>query len=40
MGIFSVLVGALQMARAVSDPALSDELLAAGARAAMILARS
>lgn len=37
MGVFSVLVGALQLSRAVSDPALADEALAAGARAAMIL---
>jgi TetR/AcrR family transcriptional repressor of nem operon len=34
MGIFAVLVGALQLARAVEDPLMSDVILAAGVRAA------
>ena len=34
IGLFNVLVGNLQLARAVSDPALSDEILAAGIDAA------
>jgi TetR/AcrR family transcriptional regulator, transcriptional repressor for nem operon len=38
MGIFAVLVGALQLARAVEDPRMSDAILAAGVRAANTLA--
>ncbi|ANW03789.1 TetR/AcrR family transcriptional regulator [Bradyrhizobium icense] len=38
MGIFAVLVGALQLARAVEDPLMSDAILAAGVRAANTLA--
>lgn len=38
MGIFAVLVGALQLARAVEDPVMSDAILAAGVRAANTLA--
>jgi TetR/AcrR family transcriptional regulator, transcriptional repressor for nem operon len=38
MGIFAVLVGALQLARAVEDPFMSDAILAAGVRAANMLA--
>jgi TetR/AcrR family transcriptional regulator, transcriptional repressor for nem operon len=38
IGIFSVLVGALQLARAVEDPFMSDAILAAGVRAANMLA--
>lgn len=34
LGIFATLIGTLEMARAVSDPALSDRILAAGATAA------
>ncbi|MDE1675222.1 TetR/AcrR family transcriptional regulator [Nocardia gipuzkoensis] len=30
LGLFTILVATLQLARAVSDPALSDEILAAG----------
>lgn len=30
LGLFTILVASLQLARAVSDPALSDEVLAAG----------
>ena len=37
-GIFAVLVGSLQLARAVDDRAMSDEILAAGIRAATTLA--
>jgi TetR/AcrR family transcriptional regulator, transcriptional repressor for nem operon len=38
IGIYAVLVGALQLARAVDDRALSDDILAAGVRAATALA--
>lgn len=38
IGIYAVLVGALQLARAVDDRALSDDILAAGVRAATSLA--
>jgi TetR/AcrR family transcriptional repressor of nem operon len=38
VGIFATLVGAVQMARAVSDPALSDEMLEAGIASALTLA--
>ena len=34
LGIFATLIGTLEMARAVGDPALSDRILAAGATAA------
>jgi AcrR family transcriptional regulator len=37
-GIFAVLVGTLQLARAVDDRLMSDEILAAGIRAATTLA--
>ena len=37
-GIFAVLVGTLQLARAVDDRSMSDEILAAGIRAATALA--
>jgi AcrR family transcriptional regulator len=39
IGIFSTLVGALQMARAVTDPKLSDEILEAGITTALSLAK-
>lgn len=35
--IFAMLIGTLQLARAVSDPALSDQILAAGETAALRL---
>lgn len=38
--IFASMVGTLALARAVDDPALSDELLAAGRRAALALAHA
>ncbi|WP_266181984.1 TetR/AcrR family transcriptional regulator [Dyella humicola] len=38
MAVLSSLVGTLMLARAVSDPAMSDELLAQGRRAALALA--
>jgi TetR/AcrR family transcriptional regulator, transcriptional repressor for nem operon len=38
IGIFAVLVGALQLARAGEDPFMSDAILAAGVRAANMLA--
>jgi TetR/AcrR family transcriptional regulator, transcriptional repressor for nem operon len=38
--IFATLVGTLQLARTVSDPELSDQLLTAGQAAALSLARS
>jgi TetR/AcrR family transcriptional regulator, transcriptional repressor for nem operon len=38
IGVFAVLVGTLQLARAVDDRSLSDEVLAAGIRAATTLA--
>jgi TetR/AcrR family transcriptional regulator, transcriptional repressor for nem operon len=37
--IFAMLVGTLQLARAVSDPALSDQLLKAGQDSALLLAK-
>lgn len=37
LGVFSVLVGALQTARAIADPALSDAVLEEGLRSAMRL---
>ncbi len=39
IAIFSTLIGALQMARAVSDPALSKEILEAGTSSALALAQ-
>lgn len=39
MAIFSTLVGALQMARAVTDPALSDGVLAGASMAALAIGR-
>jgi len=39
IGVFSILVGALQMARAVNDPMLSDEILEAGIASALELAQ-
>jgi TetR/AcrR family transcriptional repressor of nem operon len=38
IGIFAVMMGALQMARAVTGPALSDKMLESGVEAAMALA--
>jgi TetR/AcrR family transcriptional repressor of nem operon len=38
VGIFATLVGAMQMARAVNDPLLSDEILEAGIASALALA--
>jgi TetR/AcrR family transcriptional repressor of nem operon len=38
IAILAVFIGTLQLSRAVSDPALSDAMLAAGARAATTLA--
>ncbi|MBN8711510.1 MAG: TetR family transcriptional regulator [Verrucomicrobia bacterium 61-8] len=38
--IFALLVGTLQLSRAVSDPALSDRMLDAGREAVLALARS
>jgi len=38
MGIFAVLVGSLQLARAVEDLSMSNAILAAGVRAANTLA--
>ncbi|AKU16861.1 TetR/AcrR family transcriptional regulator [Luteipulveratus mongoliensis] len=38
IGLFSLLVGSLQAARAVTDPELSDRILAAGYSSAMALA--
>lgn len=40
IGIFSTLLGALQMARAVDDVRLAERILAAGRAAALSLARS
>ena len=37
--IFATLVGTLQLARAVSDPVLSDQLLKAGQDSALLLAK-
>jgi TetR/AcrR family transcriptional repressor of nem operon len=39
IGIFATLVGALQMARVVNDPKLSDEILEAGITSALSLAQ-
>lgn len=39
IGIFGCLLGTLQMARAVTDPALSDKMLECGIEAALALAR-
>jgi TetR/AcrR family transcriptional repressor of nem operon len=39
IGIFSTLLGALQMARAVEDAKLAERILAAGRDAAMALAK-
>ncbi|HEY0257840.1 MAG TPA: TetR/AcrR family transcriptional regulator [Candidatus Methylacidiphilales bacterium] len=39
VGVFATLVGAMQMARAVNDPRLSDEILEAGIISALALAR-
>lgn len=39
VGIFSTLVGAIQMARAVDDPGLSDEILESGIASALTLAQ-
>ena len=39
IAILGVMIGALQLARAVADQALSDEILASGAQAALNLAR-
>jgi TetR/AcrR family transcriptional repressor of nem operon len=38
VGIFALLVGALQMARAVNEPSLSDEIMEAGIASALALA--
>ena len=38
IGIFACMMGALQMARAVTDPALSDKILQSGIEAALALA--
>jgi TetR/AcrR family transcriptional regulator, transcriptional repressor for nem operon len=38
IGIFGTMLGTLQMARAVTDPALSDKMLQSGIEAAMALA--
>ncbi|WP_232338381.1 TetR/AcrR family transcriptional regulator [Bordetella flabilis] len=38
--IFSLMVGTLQMARAVSDPALAQEILEGGVQAALNLAKA
>jgi TetR/AcrR family transcriptional repressor of nem operon len=40
IGIFASMMGALQMARAVTDPALSDKILDSGIEAALTLART
>lgn len=39
VGIFATMSGALQMARAVNDPELSEQILEAGITSALILAR-
>jgi TetR/AcrR family transcriptional regulator, transcriptional repressor for nem operon len=39
VGIFATLVGSLQIARAVHDPSLSDEILEAGITSALTLAQ-
>ena len=38
--IFASMVGSLALARAIDDPALADHLLAAGRRAALVLAQA
>jgi hypothetical protein len=38
IGIFAILVGTIQLARAVDDRSMSDEILAAGVRAATTIA--
>jgi TetR/AcrR family transcriptional regulator, transcriptional repressor for nem operon len=38
-GIFAVMMGALQLARAVNDPARSEQLMQSGIEAALRLAR-
>jgi TetR/AcrR family transcriptional regulator, transcriptional repressor for nem operon len=40
IGIFGVMLGTLQMARAVTDPAMSDKILESGIAAALTLART
>lgn len=40
IGLFGTLLGCLQMARAVNDPALSTQILESGERAALALART
>jgi TetR/AcrR family transcriptional regulator, transcriptional repressor for nem operon len=37
LGLFTILVATMQLARAVSDPALSDDILAAGIHNATVL---
>ena len=39
IGLFGTMLGTLQMARAVTDPALSDKMLQSGIEAALALAR-
>jgi TetR/AcrR family transcriptional repressor of nem operon len=39
IGIFGVMIGALQLARAVADPVLSDEILESGIQAALRLGK-
>jgi len=39
MSIFATIMGALQLSRAVNDPALSDEIMEAGISAACRLAK-
>ncbi len=39
IGVFAAMMGALQMARAVTDPVLSDTILESGVEAALALAR-
>lgn len=40
LGLFTLLVGTLQLARAVSDPQLSDEILNSGVRNALTLLKA
>lgn len=40
IGLFGLLLGCLQMARAVNDPVLADQILENGTQAALTLARS
>ncbi len=40
IGIFAAMMGALQMARAVTDPVLSDKILESGIEAALALANT